>query len=95
MKKGKRERDQKDDGPGHVILCVKSIKPKLLRAEDPKPLIGNQNSYQLFNRYSANQQQRRRHGRRGALREEGDRGGTSCILYELLRLIDYFFINAH
>lgn len=51
-----------------VICREESSKPILLRAVDPKRLIGNQNSYQLFNRYRANQLQRRRHGRRGDLR---------------------------
>lgn len=51
----------------------KAASPMLLRAVDPKCLIGNQNSHQLFNRYRANQLQRRRHGRRGDLREGGGR----------------------
>lgn len=70
MKKGKREREWRD-GLRRVICREQSSKPILLRAVDPKRLIGNQNSYQLFNRYRANQLQRRRHGRRGDLRGEG------------------------
>lgn len=67
--RGGREMEWKD-GLSCVICSEESCKPLLLRAVDPKRLIGNQNSYQLFNRYRVNQLQRRRHGRRGELKGE-------------------------
>lgn len=74
------ERGEWKDGLSRVICREESSKPILLRAVDPKRLIGNQNSYQLFNRYRANQLQKRRHGRRGDLSgESGDRGDISCM----------------
>lgn len=72
IKKWRRGRDGEwKAGLSRVICREESSEPILLRAVDPKRLIGNQNSYQLFNRYRANQLQRRRHGRRGDLRGEG------------------------
>lgn len=52
------------DGCLDDILCGKS-NSVLLRAQDHKYLIKNQNRHQLFNRYRAEQLQRRRPGRGG------------------------------
>lgn len=77
-----------------MIYREESSKPILLRAVDPKRLIRNQNSYQLFNRYRVNQLQRRRHGRRGDLKGERRDGGDTAWELDTKDLNFLFYVSV-